>query len=163
MLIRGSDQQEIDQMKDTIRDGLRACKNAMEDNGVLVGAGTFELQCWKELNEFAKTVKGKVKIGVQVLAEALLIIPKTLIENSGYDVMEKLYELQDKINEGKVGGVDIDSGNFIENPNVWDGVKVKKQMIQLSTVLSSQLMLVDVVMRCGHGARSQTADAGQFA
>jgi len=163
LLIRGSDQQVIDQMKDTIRDGLRACKNAMEDKGIVLGAGTFELQCWKELNEFSKTVKGKVKIGVQVLAEALLIIPKTLIENSGYDVMEKLYELEDNINEGKIGGVDIDSGNFIEKPNVWDGIRVKKQMIQLATVLSSQLMLVDVVMRCGKGGRSKTADAGQFA
>lgn len=163
ILIRGSDDQQIDQLKDTIRDGLRACKNAIEDGGIVLGAGAFELQCWKELNEFSKTVKGKAKLGVEVLANSLLIIPKTLIENSGYDVIERLYELQDNILEGKIGGVDIENGGFKEITDVWDGVRVKKQMIQLATVLASQLMLIDVVMRCGNKNRSKGADAGQFA
>ncbi|ELP94234.1 T-complex protein 1 subunit zeta, putative [Entamoeba invadens IP1] len=163
ILIRGSDDQIIEQLKDTVRDGLRACKNAMEDGGVVLGAGCFELQCWKELTNFAKTVKGKAKLGVEVLANSMLIIPKTLIENSGYDVTERLYELEDAINEGKVGGVDIVTGGFKDVQDVWDGVRVKKQMIQLATVLACQLMLVDVVMRCGKkNNKSSVPDGGQF-
>ena len=136
----------------------------MQDGGVVLGAGSFELQCWKELKEFAKTVKGKAKLGVEVMANSMLIIPKTLIENSGYDVIERLYELQDNVMEGKVGGVDIETGAFKEIDDVWDGIRVKKQMIQLATVLASQLMLIDVVMRCGGAKnRSKGADAGQFA
>ncbi|GAB1223258.1 hypothetical protein ENUP19_0139G0047 [Entamoeba nuttalli] len=163
ILIRGSDDQEIEQIKDTIRDGLRACKNAMEDGGIVLGAGAFELQCWKELKEFAKSVKGKAKLGVEVMGNAMLIIPKTLIENSGYDVIERLYELEDNILEGKIGGVDIETGAFKEIDDVWDGIRVKKQMIQLASVLASQLMLIDVVMRCGSAKnRPAGADAGQF-
>ncbi|KAL7721655.1 Chaperonin-containing TCP-1 [Entamoeba marina] len=162
ILMKGSDDQEIQQVKDAVRDGLRAAKNAIESKCVLYGAGSFELSCWKALEDYMKTVKGKAKLGVKVLAEALLIIPKTLIENSGFDVVERLYELQDNVMEGKIGGVDVETGAFKENLNVWDGYMVKKQMIQLSTVLASQLMLIDVVMRCGKSNRSKGADAGQF-
>ena len=38
------------------------------------------------LNEVVKkTVEGRAKRGVEAFAEAMLVIPKTLAENSGYD------------------------------------------------------------------------------
>lgn len=41
--------------------------------------------------DFLKTsVTGKAKLAIQAFAESLLIIPKTLAENSGFDVMVNL-------------------------------------------------------------------------
>ena len=37
--------------------------------------------------KYAETVEGKAKLGVRAFADALLVIPKTLAENSGFDVM----------------------------------------------------------------------------
>ena len=51
------------------------------------GAGAFELACNAHLMEYAKTVEGKAKLGVRAFADALLVIPKVLAENSGFDVM----------------------------------------------------------------------------
>ena len=34
----------------------------------------------------AKQVSGKVKLGVLAFAEAMLVVPKTLAENSGFDI-----------------------------------------------------------------------------
>lgn len=51
------------------------------------GAGAFELAACARLKEFAETVEGKAKLGVRAFADALLVIPKTLAENSGFDVM----------------------------------------------------------------------------
>ena len=36
------------QIKDAIRDGLRAVKNTIEDGAVVPGAGAFEVSCWPE-------------------------------------------------------------------------------------------------------------------
>ena len=51
------------------------------------GAGAFELAAHADLMKMAEGVAGKAKLGVRAFAEALLVIPKTLAENSGFDVM----------------------------------------------------------------------------
>jgi chaperonin GroEL (HSP60 family) len=67
---------------------MRAVLNAIDDCTVLPGAGAFELACHKSLTDFAHSaeVTGKVKLGVLAFAEAMLVIPKTLAENSGFDM-----------------------------------------------------------------------------
>ncbi len=47
-------------------------------------------------------MKGKAKLGVQTFAEALLVIPKTLAENSGYDVQDTILNLVDEYIQKKV-------------------------------------------------------------
>jgi T-complex protein 1 subunit zeta len=86
-LIKGPNDYSIAQTKDAIRDGLRAIKNTIEDRAVLPGAGAFEVAASENLSVYNKEhVSGKVKLGVQVFQEALLIIPRTLAQNSGFDV-----------------------------------------------------------------------------
>ncbi len=62
-------------------------QNAIEDGAVIPGAGAFELAAAADLMEFQKTVAGRAKLGVQAFADALLVIPKTLAQNSGLDVL----------------------------------------------------------------------------
>ena len=61
-------------------------QNAIEDGAVVPGAGAFEIAAAADLEVFKKTVTGKAKRGVEAFAGALLVIPKTLAENSGFDV-----------------------------------------------------------------------------
>lgn len=58
----------------------------IDDEGFIPGAGAFEIAAHKHLMDFKDTVKGKAKLGVETFARALLVIPKTLAENCGYDV-----------------------------------------------------------------------------
>jgi len=86
VLVKGPNDYSIAQTREAVRDGLRAVKNAIEDKSVLPGGGAFEIACAEHLQEYAKkTVQGKVKLGVQAFADALLIVPRTLAQNSGYD------------------------------------------------------------------------------
>lgn len=43
------------------------------------------MTAYRELNEFKDTIKGKSRLGVAAYAEALLVIPKVLATNSGFD------------------------------------------------------------------------------
>jgi T-complex protein 1 subunit zeta len=40
-------------------------------------------------------VKGRARFGVQAFADALLVIPKTLAANSGFDTIDTLLALQE--------------------------------------------------------------------
>ena len=87
LLLQGPNQLVMDQMKDGIRDGLRAVKNAIEDGAVCPGGGAFEIAASMHLRKkVIPATKGKSKLGVSAFAEALLVIPKTLAENAGFDV-----------------------------------------------------------------------------
>ena len=60
---------------------------ARADGALVPGAGAFEIAAAAHLQAYAATgVTGKVKLGVQAFADALLVIPKTLAENSGFDI-----------------------------------------------------------------------------
>merc|ERR1712096_332401 len=151
-LIKGANEHSIIQIKDAIRDGLRSVKNALEDAALIPGAGSFEISASCHLDEFKKQLHGKPRLGVEIFSKALLIIPKTLIENSGLDVQEKLLELVYQYEQSKEPvGIDLMTGDPLspQLEGIWDSYLVKKQMFNLGPVLAQQLLLVDEVIRAG--------------
>ena len=125
------------------------------------GAGAFELACNAHLMEYAKTVEGKAKLGVRAFADALLVIPKGLAEQEELEQREREREalaekrrqrMQEEIAKNNMkGGIDVLTGKAMlpSIEGVWDTYRVKRQFIQLSTVIASQLLLVDEVMSAG--------------
>jgi len=182
ILMKGPNPHSIAQLKDAVRDGTRAVKNAIDDLALVPGGGAFEIACHDYLLSILDTVKGKKKLGVKAFAEALLIVPKVLAENSGLDVMDTLISLKEEYKKaakeagcpkdtissllddvcdepskssGSIAhayvGLDVNSGEPTHPPSsgVWDNFIVKRQFVQLSTVIASQLLLVDELMRAG--------------
>lgn len=90
ILIKGPNDHTIAQIKGAIRDGLRAVTNTIHDGCVVPGAGAFEIAASETLREHMKSVQGKAKFGVEVFADALLTIPRTLASNGGYDAQDVL-------------------------------------------------------------------------
>lgn len=60
LLLKGQNQHTIQQMKDAVRDGLRAIKNTMDDNALVPGAGAFEITCHRKLLDFMTSYPTKV-------------------------------------------------------------------------------------------------------
>ena len=93
---------------------------------------------------------------MQAFADALLIIPKTLAENAGYDAQDTLIKLQEEHEEGspKVG-VNVLDGEPMDPAvaGIWDNYRVKHQMLDSSAIISSQLLLVDEIIRAGKQMR----------
>ena len=63
---------------------------------------------------------------MQAFADALLIIPKTLAQNGGYDVQESIVALQDEQAEGHVVGIDLKTGDCCDptTEGIWDNLLV---------------------------------------
>ena len=152
ILIKGPNEHTIAQLKDAVRDGLRAVNNTINDNSIIPGAGAFEIAASVQLKEHCKMIDGKRRLGAQAFADALQIIPKVLAENSGLDSQDVLLKLIGEYERNMVPvGVDLVTGDAISPgmEGIYDNYCVKKQMLSLAPVLAQQLLLVDEVMRAG--------------
>ncbi|XP_030379405.1 T-complex protein 1 subunit zeta [Scaptodrosophila lebanonensis] len=152
ILIKGPNKHTITQIKDAIRDGLRAINNTIADKALVPGAGAFEIRAYNELTKYKDTIKGKARLGVQAFADALLVVPKTLAINSGYDAQETIVKLteEDRLNPELVG-LDLSTGEPMKpvDMGVYDNYIVKKQILNSCSIIASNLLLVDEVMRAG--------------
>ncbi|EIM81251.1 T-complex protein 1 zeta subunit [Stereum hirsutum FP-91666 SS1] len=161
LLIKGPNGHTIQQIQDALRDGLRAVKNGLEDEALVPGAGAFEVACSVDLVQNAKkSAKGRSKMGVQAFADALLIIPKTLAQNGGFDVQDVVVALQDEATEGNVVGLDLQSGEPFDPTveGIWDNYRVKRQMLHSCSVIAVNLLSTDEILRAG---RSSLKPEGQ--
>ncbi|KAK7692936.1 T-complex protein 1 subunit zeta [Cerrena zonata] len=161
LLIKGPNPHTIQQTQDALRDGLRAVKNAIEDNALIPGAGAFEVACAGHLSgPVKKSAKGRVKMGVQAFAEALLIIPKTLASNGGFDVQDAVVSLQEEQADGNTVGINLETGEPFDPTveGIWDNYRVKRQMLHSCSVIAVNLLSTDEILRAG---RSSLKPEGQ--
>lgn len=151
ILIKGPNDHTIRQIKDAVQDGLKTAANVFSDKSVTAGAGAFEVAAHLHLLKFKNEVQGRAKIGVQAFADAMLVTPKTLAQNSGLDAQSAIIDLLEEALKGNRVGLDIDTGKTIlpEKVGIWDNTRVKKQFLHLGSLVASKLLLVDEVMRAG--------------
>ncbi|KAG9002236.1 T-complex protein 1 subunit zeta [Tulasnella sp. JGI-2019a] len=160
LLIKGPNAHTIAQINDALRDGLRSVKNALEDEHLVPGAGAFEIACATHLSTTVKkSAKGRTKLGVQAFADAMLIIPKTLASNAGYDVQDTIVALQDELTDDNIVGLDLQSGDPFDPTveGIWDNYRVKRQMLHSCSVIAVNLLSTDEILRAG---RSMTRGEG---
>ncbi|CAM6091546.1 unnamed protein product [Calypogeia fissa] len=158
ILIKGPNDHTIAQIKDAVRDGLRAVKNTIEDGCIVLGAGAFEVAARQHLmNDVKRTVQGRAQLGVEAFADALLVVPKTLAENSGLDTQDVLILLQSAHDAGNVVGLNHNTGEPMDPhlEGIFDNYSVKKQILNSAPVIAAQLLLVDEVIRAGRNMRKQ--------
>lgn len=151
-LLKGPNRFTLDQIKDAVRDGLRATKNVIDDGAVVPGAGAFEMMLYTKLMEYKKSVKGKVKYGIEAFANAMLSIPRTLAKNAGLDAQDSIVKLMDAIEEnGEPYGLDLNTGEAVlpREIGVFDNFCVKRQLLHNAPVLANQLLQIDCIMRAG--------------
>jgi len=163
ILIKGPNMHTIAQIKDAVRDGVRAVKNAIEDGHLVPGGGAFEIAAHAALLKFKDEVKGRAKVGVQAFADAILIVPKTLAENSGFDSQDTLIALQEAYKDGHVVGLDLETGEPMDPQaeGVWDNYRVKRQLLQSASVVATQLLLVDEILKANKSARGGSDTASE--
>jgi T-complex protein 1 subunit zeta len=152
ILMKASSKHTLTQIKDAVHDGLRAIKNAWEDGFVVPGAGAYEVAVHLALRKGIDVLKGRARLGLQAFADGMLVIPKILAQNAGFDPQEIMVKLLEEAAEsGQPVGVDCSTGEVVipSDHGIYDNYIVKKQMIHSCTVIASNLLLVDEIMRAG--------------
>ncbi len=82
------------------------------------------------MNEKAKTIEGQEQMPLRAVAYALEVIPRTLAQNCGADVVRVLTELRAKHAgpDGKFFGIDGNTGKIcsMKDLNIWEPLAVKQ-------------------------------------
>ncbi len=161
ILIRGGTELIIDEVDRAIHDSLCVVRDVIEDQKIVGGGGAPELETAIQLREYAQTLGGREQLAVEVFADSLDIIPKTLAENAGLDQIDMLMKLRAAHQQGyKFAGHDMDTGDIINNMmdvGVVEPTVVKAQSIKSSVEAASMILRIDDVIA---GAKSSMPPGG---
>jgi len=150
ILIRGGTELIVDEVERALHDALCVVRDVVEDQKIVGGGGAPELETAIQLRKFASTLGGREQLAVEVFADSLDIIPKTLAENAGLDQIDALMKLRAAHQKGKVfAGYDLETGDVVENMleiGVVEPTVVKIQAIKSSTEAASMILRIDDVI-----------------
>ncbi len=150
ILIRAGIEHVVDEAERMINDALHVVKAAIENPFVLPGGGASEIELAKRLRTFASSIGGREQLAIEIYANALESIPKTLVENAGYNPVDLLVELRSRheSENGSHFGINIETGkpdNMMEL-GVIEPLLVLSQAIQSATEVSSMILKIDDVI-----------------
>jgi len=155
ILIRGGTDLIVDEVDRAIHDALCVVRDVVEDEKIVGGGGAPELETAIQLRKFASTLGGREQLAVEVFADSLDIIPKTLAENAGLDQIDMLMKLRASHQAGNIfAGHDLDTGDVVDNMvsvGVVEPTVVKIQAIKSSTEATCMILRIDDVIAGAKG------------
>jgi thermosome len=161
VLIRGGTELIIDEVDRAIHDALCVTRDIVEDQKIVGGGGAPELETAIQLRKYASTLGGREQLAVEVFADSLDIVPKTLAENAGMDQIDVLMRLRASHQKGnKFAGQNVETGEVMDNMMSFGIVEptiVKVQAIKSSTEATSMILRIDDVIA---GAKSAGPPGG---
>lgn len=155
LLIRGSTEHVIDEVKRAVEDALGVVAATVRSGKVVAGAGAPEIELAKELRKFSESLRGREQLAVLAFAEAMEVIPTTLAENAGLDPIDVIAELKAEHDKGnKWAGIDVFSGKVMNalEANVIEPLQVKTQAISSAAEVAIMILRIDDVIAAGKRA-----------
>ncbi|MFC1648791.1 thermosome subunit alpha [Nanoarchaeota archaeon] len=149
LLIRGSTEHVIDEIKRAIEDAIGDVIASLKQGKVVAGAGAPEIELAKGLAAYAETMSGREQFAVQAFAKAMEIIPRTLAENAGLDPIDVLTELRAAHDKGKKNaGIDVFSGKVVDSwkDGVIEPLKIKTQAVSSASEVATMILRIDDVI-----------------
>ncbi len=149
ILLRGGTEHVVDSIDGALEDALRVVAVAIEDEKLVAGGGSPEVEVALRLQEYAATLEGREQLAVKAYAEALEIIPRTLAENAGLDPIDMLMELRSQHEKGvKTAGLNVFEGKVVD---MWENfvvepLRVKTQVINAATESAVMILRIDDII-----------------
>ena len=94
IILRGSNDYQLDEMERSVHDSLSAVKRTLESGSIVPGGGAVETALHIYLEEFAVTVGSREQLAIGEFAQSLLIIPRTLAVNAAKDSSDLVAQLR---------------------------------------------------------------------
>ena len=162
ILIRGGTEHVIDELERAIKDGIGDVSVALEKGFIVAGGGAFEMELAKRLKKFSQSIRGREQLAINLFAESLEVIPRTLAENSGLDPIDVLTELKahhDK--DEKTIGLDLSTSSLSTSKGgeicntlergIIEPLEIKVQAIKSASEVTMMILRIDDVIASGSG------------
>ena len=134
-----------------LQDAMRVAKNLMISPKVVPGGGATEMAIARGLEDYSANVAGVHRMPFLAVAKALEVIPRTLLENCGADVVRQITALRAKHaskGDNQKLGVNGITGKLarMDEIGVWDSFEVKIQTIKTAIESSCMLLRIDDIV-----------------
>jgi len=163
ILLRGGTEHVVEGIERALEDALRVVGVALEDQKIVVGGGSPEIELSLRLKEYAATLKGREQLAVMKFAESLEVIPSTLAENAGLDPIDMLVEMRSQHEKGnKRAGLNVYTGKIEDmfEDNVVEPLRIKTQAINAATEAAIMVLRIDDVIASSSPAKLGGPGAG---
>ncbi|HMB44940.1 MAG TPA: thermosome subunit beta [Candidatus Methanoperedens sp.] len=149
IILRGGTEHVADEAERALHDALRVVGVAIEDETLVAGGGSPEIELALRLREYSSTLKGREQLAVAKFADALEVIPRTLAENAGLDPINMLVEMRSQHEKGKkTAGLNVFTGKVVDMwaEGVVEPLRVKTQAISSGTEAATMILRIDDVL-----------------
>jgi len=150
IFIRAGLERMIDEAERSINDALYVISDVTETPKMVSGGGSIEVELSKEVRSYATQEGGREQLAIEAFADALEIIPRTLADNAGLDVLDTMVAIRaahDK-KKGSYMGVNVFDEGIVDmlKQGVVEPTVVKKQAIESAVEVSSMILRIDDVV-----------------
>lgn len=150
ILLRGPSKDILNEIERNLQDAMCVAKNVVFHPRLSPGGGATEMAVSVRLAQKAKEVEGVQQWPYKAVSEAVEVIPRTLIQNSGSSPIRVLTKLRAKHAEGHyTWGIDGYNGTLVDMKEygTWEPEAVKLQSIKTAIeVIKSPLLSLDRVL-----------------
>ncbi|RDW68383.1 T-complex protein 1 subunit gamma [Coleophoma crateriformis] len=161
ILLRGPSKDILNEIDRNLADAMAVARNVMFHPRLSPGGGATEMAVAVRLGQLAKSIEGVQQWPYKAVAEAMEVIPRTLIQNAGASPVRVLTALRAKHAEGhSTWGIDGDKGTLVDMKEygVWEPEAVKLQSIKTAVESACLLLRVDDI--CSAKAARQAGGGG---
>lgn len=150
VLLRGGSKDVLNEIERNLQDAMQVVRNVFFDPRMLPGGGATELAIATAIAKSADELEGINKWPYQVAGAALEVIPRTLAQNCGANVIRLMTDLRTKHNsaDGSTWGVDGTTGNMADmrNLHIWEPFCVKTQTFKTAIESACLILRIDDVV-----------------
>ncbi|UCD44550.1 MAG: TCP-1/cpn60 chaperonin family protein [Candidatus Bathyarchaeota archaeon] len=150
IFVRAGLERMIDEAERALNDALYVISDVAEMPKMVPGGGAIEAEVSKAVRAYAATVGGREQLAIEAFSDALEIVPRTLTENAGLDVLDTMVALK-AAHEKKKGwsmGVNVFEEGVIDmlGQGVVEPLAVKQQAIKSAVEVGSMILRIDDVV-----------------
>ncbi|XP_066954249.1 T-complex protein 1 subunit gamma-like isoform X2 [Macrobrachium rosenbergii] len=159
ILLRGPSKDILNEVERNLQDALGVARNLVMEPKLVLGGGAVEMALSHILQEKAKSVSGVKQWPYSALGQALEVIPRTLAQNCGANIIRLLTNLRAKHANGETfWGVDGESGEMTDmrNIKIWEPLSVKLQVYKTAVETAVLLLRIDDIVS---GSKKNKGDA----
>jgi len=155
LLIRGGTEHVTNEIERAVTDAVGDVAAALKTGMVVAGAGAPETELAMQLRKYADTLSGREQLAVQSFADAMEVIPRTLVENAGLDPIDTMTDLKAAHSKKqKWAGIDVFSGKVMDawKKGVIEPLKIKTQAVSSASEVAVMILRIDdVIASSGKG------------
>ncbi|KAH9066921.1 T-complex protein 1 [Lactarius vividus] len=162
ILLRGPSKDVLNEIDRNLADAMSVARNVVFNPTLVPGGGAVEMAVSVGLHARARAVTGVEAGPFRAVADALEVIPRTLVQNAGGNAIRALTALRAKHASGEHSwGIDGETGDIVDmkTHKLYESASVKIQTFKTAIEAARVLLRVDDVVQATRKERRQDQGA----